>query len=110
MDPISVLVVDETLGEPSFVVRLLEELDHVGLAQVVESPQEALACELLPDVLILGANWLGWARQFRLEFPCSEIIGRGPWQGSAQGEFFPWGDQLRDPTIPIASLIPQPGS
>lgn len=102
---LTVLVLDETLGDPTFVVNLLEELEYVGRAMVARHPDEVLE-DLLPDVLVLGATWLDWARQFRLKFPSSSIIGRGPWQGSVEGEFFPWGDQLREPSLPITSLIP----
>jgi hypothetical protein len=104
---ITVLVIDETLGEPSFVIHLLEELEHVGLALVASHPEEALEQGLFPDVLVLGASWLDWARKFRRTFPDSSIIGRGPWQGNAEGEFFPWGDELREPSLPITSLIPK---
>lgn len=102
-----VLVIDETLGEASFVQHLLEELDHVRRALVLATPEELERFDILPDVLILGASWLGWARDFRRRFPASVIIGRTPWQGEVGDEFFPWGDELRDPTLPITTLVPQ---
>lgn len=106
---LTVLVIDETLGDPNIVIDLLQELNQVGWASVARHPEEVEQGSVLPDVLILGANWLGWAREFRRMFPAASIIGRGPWQGPVEGEFFPWGDQLREPTIPITSLIPERG-
>ena len=102
-----VLVIDETLGEPSFVIHLLEELEHVAKAIVADSPEEIPEGNWIPDVLALGASWLGLAKQFRRLFPRSAIIGRGPWQGTVEVEFFPWGDELREPSLPITSLIPR---
>lgn len=106
---LTVLVIDETLGDPNIVIDLLQELEYVGRALVARHPDEISKGSVWPDVLVLGANWLGWARQFRRMFPSASIIGRGPWQGPVEGEFFPWGDQLREPTIPITSLIPERG-
>lgn len=105
---LTVFVIDESLGEASFVKQLLEELENVGLALVMGTPDETTLLDLVPDVLVLGASWLGWAREFRIRFPCSSIIGRIPWQGEVEDEFFPWGDQLREPTLPITNLIPFP--
>lgn len=100
------LVIDETLSETSLVVELLEELKQVSRAFVVRNPEEIAGLEMVPDVLVLGASWLGWAKRFRRRFPLCSIIGRGPWQGSVEEEFFPWGDKLREPTLPITCLIP----
>jgi hypothetical protein len=102
-----VLVIDESLGESQFVKQLLEELEHVALALVTDDPQTFSWDDLVPDVLVLGANWLDWARELRKKYPSSAIIGRGPWQGNPTQEFFPWGDELREPTLPITSLIPK---
>ena len=101
-----VMVIDESLGEAQFVKQLLEELENVGLALVTEDLDNFSWEELVPDVFGLGANWLDRARQLRKKFPHAAIIGRGPWQGSTTQEFFPWGDELREPTLPITSLIP----
>lgn len=103
---LTVLVIDETLGESAFVVQLLEELEHVAQVLVADFPEQVSLEGVLPDVLVLGANWLGLAREFRLRFPSAAIIGRGPWQGEVKSEFFPWGDQLREPSLPITELIP----
>lgn len=102
-----VAIIDETLGEPSFVIHLLEELEQVAEAVVASHPDEFQSYGLIPDVLVLGANWLDLARKFRRLFPSSSIIGRGPWQGPVEGEFFPWGDQLREPSLPLTSIIPR---
>lgn len=101
------MVIDETLGEPTFVIDLLEELEYVGKAIVARHPDEIDEGSFLPDVLVLGANWLDWAKRFRKRFPDSSIIGRGPWQGPVEGEFFPWGDRIREPTLPLTSIIPE---
>ena len=103
---LTVFVIDESLGEASFVQQLLEELENVGRAFVMGTPDEITLLDLVPDVLVLGASWLGWAREFRLRFPSSSIIGRVPWQGEVEDEFFPWGDQLREPSLPITNIIP----
>ncbi len=102
-----VLVIDESLGETKFVKHLLEELDQVSRAIVVANFDDYSFEESPPDVLILGASWLHMARRFRKQFPVSKIIGRGPWQGDVEAEFYPWGDELRDPTLPLTSLIPR---
>jgi hypothetical protein len=107
MSGLTVLVIDETLGENSFVVQLLEELEQVGRALVADSPELAGLDSIFPDVLVLGANWLNQARDLRLRFPQSAIIGRSPWHGDMSSEFFPWGDQLREPSLPITKLIPR---
>lgn len=103
----NVFVIDETLGEPSFVVHLLEELEQVASVVVADTVDDLGGLELSPDVLILGANRLDLARQFRRRYPRSTIIGRGPWQGQAEGEFFPWGDQLREPSLPLTEIVPK---
>lgn len=104
---LNVLVIDETLGEPTFVQQLLEDLDQVARAVVIKRP-EALneVVDFVPDVLVLGSTWLGRARELRLRFSNSAIIGRSPWHGEVECEFFPWGDELREPTLPITNLIP----
>jgi len=102
-----VMVIDESLGEAQFVKQLLEELENVGLALVTEDLDNFTWEDLVPDVFVLGANWLDRARQLRKKFPRAAIIGRGPWQGNTTQEFFPWGDELREPTLPITSLIPK---
>jgi hypothetical protein len=102
-----VMVIDESLGEAHFVKQLLEELENVALAMVTDDPSTVSWGELVPDVFVLGANWLDWARELRKTFPKSAIIGRGPWQGNPTQEFFPWGDELREPSLPITSLIPR---
>ncbi len=104
---LTVLVIDETLGETALVVELLEELEQVSRAVVIRDQAELSSFEIVPDVVVLGANRLGLAKEFRRRLPRCSIIGRGPWQGSVEGEFFPWGDRLREPTLPITSLIPQ---
>ena len=109
MMSLKVLVIDETLGEPTFVVHLLEELEQVARAIVARHPEEVEGADFVPDILVLGASWLDWAKSFRKRFPSSSIIGRGPWQGSVEGEFFPWGDRIREPSLPITSLIPAGG-
>lgn len=103
------MVIDESLGEAQFVKQLLEELENVGLALVTDDPASFSWEDLVPDVFVLGANWLNWARELRKRFPRAAIIGRGPWQGKTTQEFFPWGDELREPSLPITSLIPSYG-
>lgn len=102
---LTVLVIDETLGEPSMVIELLEELQRVDRALVARRPEDVALVEGA-DVVVLGASWLGWAKEFRRRFPSCELVGRGPWQGNVEAEFFPWGDKLREPTLPITALIP----
>lgn len=104
---LTILVIDESLGDPRFVKQLLEEVENVTTALITDDPKAFSWDEFVPDVFVLGANWLDWAREIRKRFPRSAIIGRGPWQGSTTHEFFPWGDELRDPTLPITSLIPR---
>ena len=103
------MVIDESLGEAHFVKQLLEELENVALALVLDDAENSSWDELVPDVFVLGANWLDWARELRKKYPRAAIIGRGPWQGSTTQEFFPWGDELREPALPITSLIPKYG-
>lgn len=103
---LKVLVIDETLGQLSFVKQLLEDLEHVAEALVVRHPAEICLEDICLDVFILGATWLDRARELRQLFPGSFIVGRGPWQGESGAEFFPWGDELREPSLPITHLIP----
>lgn len=102
-----VLVIDETLGQLSFVKQLLEDLEQVAEVLVIRHPSDICLEDIRLDVFILGASWLDRARELRRLFPMSFIVGRGPWQGTSSAEFFPWGDALREPTLPITDLIPE---
>lgn len=103
---LTVMVIDESRGEQLFAKQLLEELEQVIQVFVTDDPGSYRWGDP-PDVFILGATHLGWARALRKKFPTATIIGRGPWQGSTTQEFFPWGDELREPALPITSLIPK---
>lgn len=106
MMKMKVLVIDDTLGELRFVQQLLEQLERVGEVMVADFPQEVEGDSFVPDVLIVGPRWLASAREFRERFPGCYMVGRCPWQGELEGEFFPWGNSLREPSLPITSLIP----
>lgn len=102
-----VLVIDETLGDSSFVKLLLEGLEYVAQVEVVPAPDTKFLENFVPDILLLGARWLGHARRYRKQFPSIFIVGRCPWYDELDCEFFPWGDELREPTLPLTSLIPR---
>lgn len=100
-----VMVIDDSLGDLRFVRQLLEGLQGVQGVQVLAAPDETAATPFVPDFLILGPRWLGWARRLREQYPECFIVGRCPWQGEV-AEFFPWGNQLREPSIPLPNLLP----
>lgn len=102
----NVLVIDDTLGELQFARHLLEELEQVAEVVVADFPDEIGAEGFSPDILIVGPRWLNWARRLREKFPGCYIIGRCPWQGDKVKEFFPWGNRLREPSVPLTHLIP----
>ncbi len=100
-----VMVIDDSLGDLRFVRQLLETIDGVASVLVAAAPLDQDA-EFEPDVVIVGPRWLNWARNLRETYPECFIIGRCPWQGELEGEFFPWGNQLREPSIPLPNLLP----
>ena len=102
-----VLVIDETLGNSRFAKLLLEGLEYVARAEIVTSPEHDLLDNFAPDILLLGSRWLDSARAYRKRFPAIFIVGRCPWYDELDCEFFPWGDELREPTLPLTSLIPR---
>jgi hypothetical protein len=99
-----VLVVDDTLGNPKIVRHLLQDLKQVISVDVVDSLKEAVMMAGI-DVIILGGRCLSWARELRGIYPEVYIIGRIPWFTEGPYDFFPWGDELRDPTLPLSALI-----
>lgn len=99
-----VLVIDETLGNPSIIRRLLQDLDLFESVEVLGTPKETIHCTEA-DVIILGGRWLDWAKELRGAFPEAYIVGRSPWFNNGPSAFFPWGDQLRDPTISLDRLV-----
>lgn len=99
-----VLVADDTLGNPRMVTVFLEELgcsDHVKVIGSLKDANHGLEA----DVVIVGGHWLGRAREFRELFPHAYIIGRSPWMVEGAVNFYPWGNELRDPMLPIDALI-----
>ena len=101
----TVLVIDEELANVRYTKELLEGLDHISVALVAGSPAALELDKIRPDMIVLGASWLGSARSFRKRYPRAIILGRGPWYGRSTEEFYPWGDALREPALPLTSLL-----
>ena len=102
-----VIVIDRSLGVRRYVEEMLCGLPHVREATHFKQPRDLLQTELTPDVVILGPDYLSEARSIRKHFPNSYIIGRLPFMQEGNYEFHPWGDELRDPTVALTSLVPQ---
>lgn len=99
-----VLVLDDTLKKPDMVSYLLLDLAIVSTVVVSDSLARALENKDV-DVVILGGRFLTACRQLREAYPKAYIIGRGPWMKRGDLDFFPWGDELRDPSVPLHRLL-----
>lgn len=97
------LVVDDSLGNPAIVRQLLREIPVLERVEVVSSPKD-LAPQMQADLIVLGGRCLNRAQELRRLFPNAYIIGRSPWFEDGPLSFYPWGNELRDPTLPLDSL------
>lgn len=100
-----VLVIDDVLRNPEMVRELLLTVAGVESAQVVDRPRaEVRDAEI--DLVIVGSRWLTSAQELRARFPSAYILGRCSWSGDAAPlSFYPWGNELRDPTLPLTRLV-----
>jgi hypothetical protein len=98
------LVIDDSLGNPKVVAQLIGDLCPHATVEVMLSPSGLHGCAEA-DLIILGGRWLDRARELREAFPLAHIIGRSPWSGVGPRAFFPWGNELRDPTLPLDRLL-----
>lgn len=101
----TILVIDDTLRNTEMVRQLLLSLEGVADALVLEQP-DSLAFKGGVDLIIVGSRWLSWARELRARFPEAYIVGRCPWtEESSPSDFGIWGDELRDPALPLTRLV-----
>lgn len=98
------LVIDDSLGNPKVVVQLIGDLCPLATVEMALSPSELNGCTGA-DLVILGERWLDRAKDLRAAFPQAYIIGRSPWSGVGPSAFFPWGDELREPTLSLDRLL-----
>lgn len=99
-----VLIVDDTLGNPRMVARFLQDLGFTDDIKVVGSIKETIN-EIEVEVIIVGGHWLSRTQELRQRFAHAYIIGRSPWLVDGTEKFYPWGNELRDPMLPIEVLI-----
>ena len=100
-----VLVIDDVLRNPEMVRELLLTVAGVESAQVVERPRAEVR-DVEVDLVIVGSRWLTAAQELRARFPSAYILGRCSWSGDAAPlNFYPWGNELRDPTLPLTRLV-----
>ncbi len=99
-----ILVLDDTLGHPMMVSALLEQQPNVSQVVVASSLKE-VADQTEVAVVLLGGRLLRYAKELRELFPSAHIIGRCPFIQDEPLNFFPWGDELRDPTLPLTRLL-----
>ena len=99
-----VLILDDTLGVPRLVQPWLQELEKAVEIVVAGSLNEVLA-NTRSGMVILGGRFLNATREIRQAHPGAYIVGRLPWSDVGPRAFYPWGDELREPTLDIGVLI-----
>lgn len=97
------LIIDDSLGNPTIVRQLLRELAVLERVEVLSSPKD-VADHTAADLIVLGSRWLHRSRELRERFPNAHIIGRSPWFEASPLCFYPWGNELRDPTLSLDAL------